>query len=94
LNIGRTRQRMAALLQREIPTLNGAPIIWTAENVRPAQGWYRTDPRADCYRWSAIAHGAESNLVLSVDSWHTMTEILKAGSLELVNREIYPKPKM
>lgn len=79
---GRVRVALAALLSKE----TGRQV--NPEDVVPATGWWRTDCRADCYRWE-IATGP-SKLVLG--SWDTMTECVRNGiTVDLKAGEVYAK---
>lgn len=93
---GRLRRQLAALLQREFPRLGELPITWSAADVHPTTGWFRTSPMADCWRWEAFARFADKDnsgtVALAVGSYATITECVQVGRLELDPRygEIEP----
>lgn len=82
---GRSRRKLAAMLQRDIPVWHGVPITWTPERIFPATGWYRSSPFADNYRWeaSAVFTSDPNTGCIVVGSWVTITECIKAARLEL-----------
>lgn len=86
-----TRTRLAKKLQKQIPDFNGQPILWSAERMFPAEGWYRSSPHADCYRFSAHFRFHDRENWWSVDCWYTMTECLRKDvtlALDWEDREI------
>lgn len=82
--IGRTRRKLAELLQKEFPTCGDQAIIWDAERITAATGWYRTSGHHgnDSYRWEAFSRFERSgNVALVASSYDTMTECVKLGHL-------------
>lgn len=82
--IGRTRRKLAALLQREFPMCGDQPITWKPEKIYAATGWYRTSRHCgnDSWRWEAFSTFDRSgNIALTASSYDTMTECVKAGNL-------------
>lgn len=60
--------------------------------LRPATGFWRSSPHADCYRWEAqVTKGHQ----FSMGSWDTMTECAKMGIVVLKDhfggREVWAK---
>jgi len=95
MTIGRTRQRLAKLLQKSFP-LNaaGVKLTWLPEHIYPATGAYRTNRLIDCYRWTAYGYHYRADgtfyAAMTVDSYETMTELVKATNLVLApfSREV------
>lgn len=82
--IGRTRRKLAELLQRQFPMCGNLPITWRPEKIYPATGWYRTSRHYgnDSWRWEAFATFDHSgNTAMAAQSYDTMTECVKAGHL-------------
>ena len=82
--IGRTRRKLAELLQKEFPACGGQPIIWDAERITAATGWYRTSGHHgnDSYRWEAFSRFERSgNVALVASCYDTMTECVNLGHL-------------
>lgn len=81
---GRVRRKLAELLQREFPECGGQAVIWDAQKITAATGWYRTSRHHgnDSYRWNAFAiFKRTGNTAYAIGSYDTMTECLKAGCL-------------
>ena len=84
LIIGRTRRKLAELLQKEFPMCGDQPITWTAERITAATGWYRTSHHYgnDSWRWEAFSTFTRSGRPATVaSSYDTMTDCVKAGHL-------------
>lgn len=82
--VGRTRRKLADLLQKEFPMCGDQPITWQAEKIYAATGWYRTSGHYgnDSWRWEAFSTFDRSgNTALVASSYDTMTECVKAGHL-------------
>ena len=87
---GRTRRKLAELLQKNFPTTwdGRVPVTWHPEWLYPAKGSYRTNINLDCYRWEGFAkhldeHGQEVFTVFAVGSLYPMGELLKYADLEM-----------
>lgn len=87
---GRTRIRLALLLQKNFPmTSDGKfPVTWRPEWLYPATGAYRTDKSLDCYAWEGFAkcldeRGNELFTIFSVGSFFTMGELLAHEELNM-----------
>jgi hypothetical protein len=81
---GRTRRKLAELLQREFPTCGDQPVSWFVDQIYAATGWYRTSRHHsnDCYRWEAFSiFDRSGNTAHAVASYDTMTECVKLGHL-------------
>lgn len=74
--VGRTRERLAKLLQ-------DAGYEVAPEQLKAVQGRYRSDPKADIFRWEAFFDhdGIPANMV----SWETMTDIVRSGGVVVKN---------
>lgn len=75
MNEGRTRQRLRALLEGR---------GFHVDRLEPAQGYWRTDVRADVMRWEGSAQvygwpGISDGLMVSLGSWNTMTDCVRNG---------------
>jgi len=84
MSAGRTRRKLAELLQKEFPTCGGQPVTWSADRIYAATGWYRTSRHHgnDSYRWDAFSRFDRSgNTAHAVGSYDTMTECIKTGGL-------------
>lgn len=82
--IGRTRRKLAELLQRELPMCGDQPITWSPKEIYAATGWYRTSGHYgnDSWRWEAYSKFERSgNVAMTASSYDTMTECVKAGHL-------------
>ncbi len=87
-------RRLAALLQKSFPDRNGLPVRWNPDEIYPAQGRWRSDPRADVWRWNAYASyigpdGKNQGTAYAVGSYATITELIKESHLELHGDEVY-----
>lgn len=76
---GRTRTRLAKLLEAAFAKV-GMAVRVDPEDLHPAKGYWRTDSRADVYRWEGWASSGRDSWE-SVVSWHTMTELLRGVEL-------------
>jgi hypothetical protein len=75
---GRTRIKLAELLERELGVQVRPEDIW--QNNYPAAKWL------DLCRWGVEARQPGLKITANVHSWDTMGEILKKG-LAVVSRE-------
>lgn len=66
---GRVAERLREKLERELG--------FTDVILFPATGFWRTDTRADCYRWNG--QGKRDGALYAFDSWFTMTELTRRG---------------
>lgn len=61
------------------------PLLWTADHLWPATGYYRTDRRADCWRWEGMARAVRPDGTTwnagSVGGYTTMTDLCRPGDL-------------
>lgn len=91
---GKTRQRLAKMMQAAWPEHNGFALTWLPENLLPAEGRYRSDIRIDCCRWEAFAYhfraDGTSFPMVTVISYYTMTELLKYKALDIRGGEVFP----
>lgn len=79
--IGRTRAALPALLVKAFAEI-GVTARFEAEHLRPATGYWRTDIRADVYRWEGSGEKQIEDgtwMGISVDSWDTMTDCVRHG---------------
>jgi hypothetical protein len=62
----------------------GQSVTIDPDHLRPAAGWYRTSPQADCFRWEGS--GEIDGLTVGVYLYGvtTMTQIIKSGGATLV----------
>ena len=84
MSAGRTRRKLASLLQKEFPNFGDQPVTWSADRIYAATGWYRTSSHHgnDSYRWEAFSRFDRSgNIAHAVASYDTMTECVKVGGL-------------
>jgi hypothetical protein len=86
---GRIRRRLAAVLNKSIPNINGVCVVWKPEQLFPATGRYRTDVRMDCCRWEGFCHlaGRPEQVFTDVHSWHTMRECVAAGAVHFTGTQ-------
>lgn len=88
--VGKTRIRLAKLLQENFPISGGGlALTWEPENLYPATGSYRTNINIDCCRWEGFAQhyrpdGSYFHAV-AVHSYSTMTELLKSKHLQILS---------
>jgi len=87
-NIGRTRIKLAEILQNNFPSRSGVLVTWRPEWLYPATGAYRTNQSLDCFRWEGFAKhidesGKEIFTAFSVGSYFTMSEIIKYSDLAM-----------
>lgn len=84
---GRVRVKLAAKLQENFPTYGGLEITWSADQLYPAQGAWRTNTNIDCWAWNGFAkhyrEDGSSFPVLSVGGYTTMSALLRAEKLTL-----------
>lgn len=80
---GRVRRRLAELIAARL-TADGMIVRTDPEKLWPAQGYWRTDFRADVYRWEGqieiLRHGQWA--VTSVASWDPMTDVVRGFDWE------------
>lgn len=83
---GRTREKLAELLQKSFPDHNGLALTWKPDWLYAATGAYRSRG-IDCYRWEGFGRHVRSDgtsfAVMSVGSYITMTELIKAKRLRI-----------
>lgn len=88
-HVGRLRKRAADILSDNFPDWDVRP-----EDIRPVTGHYRTDWRADVYRWELFArHKMGYPLVLGC--WLTLTVFVREASrfgCHVSEREIWTGP--
>lgn len=85
---GRTRQKLAKLLQENFPvSAGGLALTWEASDLHPATGAYRTNVMLDTWRWEGYARHYRPDgshwMVLSVGSYTPMTELIKSKHLAI-----------
>lgn len=68
---GRLRWRLSELLEEE-------GFIVSAYDLKPAQGYWRSNPFVDVYRWEAYGKDSKG-ITTSFDSWNTMGDCVKYG---------------
>jgi hypothetical protein len=80
---GRVRVRLAEMLAARLHA-DGYTVRFNPETLRPAQGYWRTDFRADVYRWegSFEIYRHEEWTQVMVDSWSTMTDCIRGFDYE------------
>jgi hypothetical protein len=76
------------MLQKNFPRSGGGlALTWEPEQLYPATGRYRSDWRMDCARWEGSARHYRPDgtfwTVLTVYSYTTMSELIKAAELEI-----------
>lgn len=78
-----TRIRLARLLNRCIPTINGVPVVWKAESLYPCRGFWRIRrSEVDVQSWQATAYNAATGKSQwNGGCWETMTECLQRGAI-------------
>lgn len=85
---GRTRQRLAVKLKESLREA-GVECDVLAEELRPAEGYYRSNTHADCWRWDGSIHlriEDGGSVRASVGCWDTMTKCVKNG-MWLIDRD-------
>lgn len=84
---GRTRVRLAKLLQASFPYKGTLALTWKPEKLYPATGAYRTNQMLDCWRWEGfgvhVRPDGSEQVVMEVGSYDTMTELVKAERLKI-----------
>jgi hypothetical protein len=87
--VSRLREQAAELLR-------GIGIEVTAEDIRPARGFYRSSPYADCYRWE-VSRMSEPNGAggIHLGCWIPLTDFVREGrrhgiELDKRNEEVWP----
>lgn len=95
-HVGRLRERAAAILRKQFPGWDVQP--W---DIKPATGHWRTDVRADVYRWELFTQTVPSpdtgrRLPVVCGCWETLTYFVrvasKAGCHVTRHDEIYAGP--
>ena len=85
--VGRTRQRLAVKLQRDIPDIRGKAITWLPERLYPHRG--RAHMFCDKYAWSGTpVWSGTGNTAGLFDCWRPMTECVRAARLILDGKEV------
>lgn len=69
--IGRTRQRLAEMLTKEL----GARVA--PDDFAPVTGYWRSSPYADCMRWDGFV--TIEGVPRSIGSWDTMKDCVRHG---------------
>lgn len=75
--MGRVREKLLSLLEAE---------GFSAIEIAPAMGHYRSSPYADVHRWDGSAIKAGDHVLSTVYSWDTMTACVKYG-IEVSERD-------
>lgn len=77
--IGRTRQRVAERVAEALRA-EGFEMVVDPSSLYPAQGYWRTDIRADVMRWHGSVRvknppdWSNSHRTINIGSWDTMTD--------------------
>jgi hypothetical protein len=83
--VGSIRKRLAGKLIAAFKTQFDLELRLDPKDLHPAEGYWRSDVRADCQRWEGfgqIKHPETGNWMgVTLDSWSTMTSCLKALSI-------------
>lgn len=78
-----TRDRLAKLLNEQIPEYKGRAIEWRASGMYPARGAW-THVRMDVQRWQAACYLKGTDKLWGYfGCWETMTACLKAKHMEI-----------
>lgn len=88
---GSTRIRLAKLLNRCIPTINGRSVVWRADSLYPCRGFWRIRRmQMDVMSWEASAYDRDrpDQCVWNGGCWETMTECLKANRIHIYGRRM------
>lgn len=86
-----TRDRLARLLNKCIPDINGELVVWRADALYPCRGFWRIRRvQMDVMSWTATAYRASKPTVSAWNGgcWETMTECLKAGAVHIYGRHM------
>ena len=85
--LGRTRVRLAKLLQASFPYKGSLALTWKPEKLYPATGAHRTNQMLDCWRWEGfgvhVRPDGSEQVVMEVGSYDTMTALVKAKALRV-----------
>lgn len=79
--VGKTRKRLALKLEAAFLAIGEVAMV-EAEALRSAAGYWRTDYRADTYRWEGQCRVRLSDgswMAFGLDSWDTMTDCVRSG---------------
>ncbi|MFT9299073.1 MAG: hypothetical protein ABF542_13300 [Gluconobacter sp.] len=84
------RHKTAAMLSKAFERVGVNVLPFDGRNLMPVTGHWKKE---DCFRWETIGlkmiNSASGNAMgLSVGSWDTMTDILKAGGLDLTQERL------
>ncbi|GBR03260.1 hypothetical protein [Gluconobacter cerinus] len=88
--VGKVRHKTATMLSKAFERAGVSVLPFDGSNLVPATGYWK---KADCFRWETVGlkavNPASGNAMgLSVGSWDTMTDILKAGRLDLTQERL------
>jgi hypothetical protein len=79
---GRTARRLAEMIEK---------LGYEVLDLRPAKGYWRSSPFADCYRWEALLK-KKNGLELNYGCWEPMTKCVKQGiEIDDVEKEVWCK---
>lgn len=73
-HIGRLRIKAAKFLTRDF----GFEVL--PEHIDPASGYYRTDIRADVYRWELFTRDTRNGMPIVAGCWETLTSFVKLAA--------------
>lgn len=83
--MGYIRKRLARMLSVALTKEHGEKVTVEPDMLHEARGWYRTSTQSDSYRWSGRGRIGDSlNCIVSLDSYSTMTAIVKSGGVVLM----------
>jgi hypothetical protein len=90
--MSRLRKRLAKMIEEALLE-HGIEATVDPNDLDPATGWYRTSPQADCYRWEGFAKYKDPalSIQISVNSYTTMSQIVKSGKATLSPDRVYGK---
>lgn len=81
--MSKLRDKLAALISQQFFDQEQKLVNTDGRDLFPAQGWYRTSIRADCYRWEGSCQwmigGSSTGLPIVLYGCDTMTEMVKCG---------------
>lgn len=80
-HVGRVRERLARMLEAAFTAIGEEASVQASE-LRPATGYWRTDHRADAFRWEGRCRVRLKDgtwTVRGLDSWDTMTDCVRSG---------------
>lgn len=96
--LGYKATKLLKMLNASFPTFGRSKVVWLAEDLHIASGFWRTNVNADVWRWNAYSRfvrddGTLGGTAHGVGSYTPITELIKSKHLTLGDDEVFGSDK-